>query len=209
MLADIYLAEMFNKRGAPTSPAGGKKSRTDKKTSTTTDLLRARRVAVDTSDIAAPATLPSNFARNARLKDIMKHPFHQRAWQAASKGKKEVELGDLMISNPQVDKPPDATHDDTPDESSATPPASGFVLTGSINLFGTGIIVQLKSWHGPPPPHVVIGKDLPVYQHAELDSILASDFIPLFAGTSMDDFEFDNVTFTFQNYDLCVILILL
>ena len=175
-------------------------------TSTADLLLRPRRVALGTSDIVALVTLTSN---SARFKNIMNHPLHQRAWQAASQRKKEMQLGDLVISNPQVGKPPDATHDDTPDELSATPPSSGFVLTGSFSLFGTGIIAQLKSWHGPPPPHVVVGKDLPIYQHAELDSILASDFLPLFAGTPMDDFVFKNVTFTFQNYDLCVIPILL
>jgi hypothetical protein len=178
-------------------------------TSTTTSLLPRSRGAAPALDslsgIAARAMQASKLASNARLKNTMKHPHHHRAWQAASKGKKEVRLGDLLISNPQVAKPLDALHARTSDESSATPPASGFVMTGSFSLFGTSKTAQLKSWHGPPPTHVVIGKELPIYQHAEVDCVLASDFLPLLAGTPMDTFEFENVTFTFQNYNLYVI----
>lgn len=176
------------------------------KASLTTSLPHARQQAAHRtvpSLIAARAHQNSKSASNTRLQNIMSHPTHQRAWQAASWGLKEVKLGDVTIANPRIDKPGPGTSDET---LSATPSATGFVLAGSIHLFGTDKVAQLKSWHGPPPPHVIIGQDLPVYQHAEIDNIRASDFLPLLANTPFDEFEFKNIIFTYQNYDLCAIV---
>ena len=88
------------------------------------------------------------------------------------------------------------------------PPLDGFVLQGEIELFGVPtLIAQFTSWQGPPPPTVVIPKDItPTYHQAKIDHLRVTDFVPLLAGTSWKDFQLDQVLVIFQNAQLCVIV---
>ncbi|KAL0955635.1 hypothetical protein HGRIS_001868 [Hohenbuehelia grisea] len=148
--------------------------------------------------IANEAYQNERSASSVKASKIATHPLHVRAWRAATQHKDQVDLGGVLVSKPSVDGS-SSLPSESPD--GPTPPPGGFVLTGTIKLFGLDKDAVLKSWHGPPPPHVVLGKDLPIYQEAVVNSIFASDFIPFLRYTRFTVLEFKQVTVTRQNYD--------
>lgn len=169
------------------------------------------------SPLAAPVPAPIAVTLAAGTQDrstrrFTKNPIHQKAWTAASKQADQLQLGKTKVTSPRIEVSPMANSvqgsprpNDAAQIQSITPPATGFVLGGTIDLFGlTSHPAKLTSWHGPPPPGVVVNSETPVYQHVEIDSIFASDFIPLLGGTPFKQFEFQKVTFTYQNYALYV-----
>ncbi|KAG9119488.1 hypothetical protein FRC07_005468 [Ceratobasidium sp. 392] len=81
------------------------------------------------------------------------------------------------------------------------PPSTGFMLEGTISLFGLDTHkIALQSWHGPPPPDVDIGTDFPVYQRVQIDKLRPVDILPLLEGSPLSELEFQSVTITYQNY---------
>ncbi|KAI0761189.1 hypothetical protein BD413DRAFT_617238 [Trametes elegans] len=124
------------------------------------------------------------------------HPTTHAAWKSLVKNATHVTIGDVHLTDPHL-------ADDGNDigKPKAAPPATGFMLEGTIKLFGLDAYeVALQSWHGPPPPSVDIGSDVAVYQRVQLSSVLIRDLIPLLEGTQFDTFEFRNVTITYQNH---------
>ncbi|KAG9104818.1 hypothetical protein FRC07_009693, partial [Ceratobasidium sp. 392] len=132
---------------------------------------------------------------NLRPATVSSHPRTQVAWQAIRKNVDSVKLGDVQLKNPRL-----ATNGDDPGELPVAPPATGFLIEGTIRLFGLESDVKLQSWHGPTPPDVQLGSEPPVYQRVQLDSIRPSDLIPLLEDTPFSNFEFRDVTITYQNY---------
>lgn len=80
------------------------------------------------------------------------------------------------------------------------------MLQGDIDLFGIpSLTARFTSWQGPPPPTVVVPKDVvPAYQQAEIDSLRVTSFLPLLADTPWKDFQLDQVLVIFQNSQLFV-----
>ncbi|KAG8734262.1 hypothetical protein FRC10_011809 [Ceratobasidium sp. 414] len=79
-------------------------------------------------------------------------------------------------------------------------------MEGTVKLFGLDREVQLQSWHGPIPTSIQLGSEAPVYQRVQIDSIRPSQFIQLLENTPFSDFEFKQVTLTYQNYPFVKIL---
>ncbi|KAG8775918.1 hypothetical protein FRC12_001190 [Ceratobasidium sp. 428] len=124
------------------------------------------------------------------------HPTTHTAWRSIRKNAKHVTIGDVRIEKPHLANDGNDLEDTTP-----APPVTGFMLEGTISLFGLhSHRVALQSWHGPPPPDVEVGVDVPIYQRVQLGSIHPSEFIPLLESTPFSEFEFKNVTITYQNY---------
>ncbi|KAG8711415.1 hypothetical protein FRC08_015924, partial [Ceratobasidium sp. 394] len=143
-----------------------------------TELFFSRRPV----DIPRPAT-------------VAPHPRTHTAWQAIRKKAGTLKLGDVQLRNPRL--VPDGG---PPNELPLAPPATGFLIEGTIKLFGLDREVQLQSWHGPIPPNIQLGSEPPVYQRVQIDSIRPSEFIPLLENTPFANFEFQKVTLTYQNY---------
>ena len=141
---------------------------------------------------------PYHHITNSR--EFMTHPLHQNAWDAASKQLDSVMLGNTSITHPVVKQEilRDCTRHTT-DPYPLTPPASGFVLAGDIQVFGSAHSAKFESWHGPTPLGVVVRSDVPFYQHAIIGQIHLSELFPLLAETPFKDFALQNVIFTYQN----------
>ncbi|KAG9104817.1 hypothetical protein FRC07_009732, partial [Ceratobasidium sp. 392] len=126
---------------------------------------------------------------------VSSHPRTHAAWQAIRKNVDSVKLGDVQLKNPRL-----VANGDSPGELPVAPPATGFLVEGTIKLFGLGGDVKLQSWHGPTPPDIQLGSEPPVYQRVQLESIRPSELMPLLTETPFSNFEFRNVTITHQNY---------
>lgn len=76
----------------------------------------------------------------------------------------------------------------------------GFVLSGSINLFGSSLVADYYEYHGPIP------SDLPpdpVYQLAILKvDLKLPDIVPELRGTAFDDIALTDVMVTYQSASL-------
>ncbi|KAG9096176.1 hypothetical protein FRC06_008959, partial [Ceratobasidium sp. 370] len=130
-----------------------------------------------------------------RLATLAPHPRTHTAWQAIRKNADTLKLGDMQLKNPRLVTDGSQSH-----ELPLAPPATGFLIEGTIKLFGLDHEVQLQSWHGPIPPNIQLGSEPPVYQRVQIDNIRPSEFIPLLENTPFSDFEFQRVTLTYQNY---------
>ncbi|KAG9085709.1 hypothetical protein FRC06_003488 [Ceratobasidium sp. 370] len=131
---------------------------------------------------------------------VIVHPSTHAAWKSIYEKAGHVHLGDVRVGQPHI-------ADDGNDigDPGISPPATGFMLEGTIKLFGLDSHeVTLQSWHGPPPPDVEIGADVPVYQRVQLQSIRPAELVPLLKGAFFSEFEFESVTITYQNYQLWV-----
>ncbi|KAG8701045.1 hypothetical protein FRC08_004307, partial [Ceratobasidium sp. 394] len=124
------------------------------------------------------------------------HPSAHAAWKSIYDKAGHVHLGDVRIEQPHLADDGNDIGDPT-----ISPPITGFMLEGKIKLFGLDSHeVALQSWHGPPPPDVEIGADVPIYQRVQLQSVRPAEFVPLLKGVFFSEFEFQNVTITYQNY---------
>lgn len=84
---------------------------------------------------------------------------------------------------------------------SATPPPDGFVLTGTIDIFGLdGLRTDFYSHHAPPPAYLNLPEHVPpIHQLAIVRGPLhASKLFPEFAGTPVDVIKLDDVKVTYQ-----------
>ncbi|KZS92230.1 hypothetical protein SISNIDRAFT_455988 [Sistotremastrum niveocremeum HHB9708] len=145
------------------------------------------------------------------------HPDHV-AWNAVANGDDTATVHGATISAPSITfQPPDRvlgklqnqpTDDEkaqVPDVNSEHPPPEGFILNGTIELFGiSGFKADFYSHHGPISADVDVADGMiPIYQTALLDEDLKiSTILPAFAGTKFDIFDFKETTFTFQNLQL-------
>ena len=85
------------------------------------------------------------------------------------------------------------------DPTDQAPP--GFVLSGSIALFGRDDLqVDFYSHHGPAPQGETLQPgDTLIYQRAELEHELhISELLPAFKNTTFDSIGLKNLTFTYQ-----------
>lgn len=123
------------------------------------------------------------------------HPRTHTAWQSIIKNAADVTLGDVRLEKPHLADGNDVG------EPTAAPPATGFMLEGTIKLFGLeSHSVSLQSWHGSTPPDVDSSAvDVPVYQRVQLGSIRPAELVPALANTPLATFDFRNVTITYQN----------
>ncbi|QRV90278.1 hypothetical protein RhiJN_18296 [Ceratobasidium sp. AG-Ba] len=127
---------------------------------------------------------------------VVVHPRTHTAWRSIHKQSQHVTLGDVRVEQPHL---ADDGHDI--DESTMLPPSTGFMLEGTIKLFGLDTHkIELQSWHGPPPPDIDVGTDVPIYQRVQISNLRPADIIPLVEGSSLSVLEFQNVTVTYQNY---------
>lgn len=147
-------------------------------------------------------TKPNKLAQvNTKTANYAQEPIHQVAWNAISKGLPFVKLGDTRISNPRLELPRDI---EPISSHSRTPPPTGFVLGGTIYLFGLEKYpVHLRSWHGPSRflARFLTGGN-PIYQVCTIKTIPASEIIPLLADTPVKDLLLREVSITYQNYSL-------
>ncbi|KAG8735240.1 hypothetical protein FRC10_010828 [Ceratobasidium sp. 414] len=123
------------------------------------------------------------------------HPSTHAAWKSIYEKAGHVHLGDVRVEQPHL-------ADDGNDigDPSISPPPTGFMLEGKIKLFGLDSLeVALQSWHGPPPPDVEIGADVPIYQRVQVQSVRPAEFVSLLKGF-FSELEFENVAITYQNY---------
>ncbi|KAG8706268.1 hypothetical protein FRC09_002495, partial [Ceratobasidium sp. 395] len=132
---------------------------------------------------------------NDQRTTVTPHPRTHVAWQAIRKNADSVKLGDVEIKKPFL-----VVNDDIPGSLPLAPPAAGFLIGGTLKVFGLDREVQLQSWHGPTPPDVQLGSEPPIYQRVLLGSLRPSELIPLLEGTPFSDFELQNVIVTRQNY---------
>ncbi|KAI0643226.1 hypothetical protein C8Q79DRAFT_915601 [Trametes meyenii] len=124
------------------------------------------------------------------------HPRTHTAWRSIIQNASHVTLGDVRLENPRL-----AQNGNDIGEPTDAPPSTGFMLEGNIKLFGIEKYdVALQSWHGPPPPGIDVGSDIPVYQRVQLQDACLCDLVPLLEGTPFADIEFTNITITYQNY---------
>ncbi|KAG8699852.1 hypothetical protein FRC09_006332 [Ceratobasidium sp. 395] len=126
---------------------------------------------------------------------VTPHPQVQAAWQAVRKNADSVKLGDVQINHPRL-----VTNGGDPGELPLAPPATGFLVEGTLKLFDLDRNVQLQSWHGPTPPGVQLGSEPPIYQRVQLESLDPLEIISRLGGTAFPQFEFQNVVITYQNY---------
>jgi hypothetical protein len=126
------------------------------------------------------------------------NPRTQSAWQSILNKASNVVIEDLRIENPHL-----AQDGNDLDPANPAPPETGFMLEGTINLFGLeSHPVTFRSWHGPPPGGVEVGSDIPVYQSVKVDSVSLADLIPMLEGTPLAKFHMKDITITYQNYIL-------
>ncbi|KAG8718276.1 hypothetical protein FRC09_012899 [Ceratobasidium sp. 395] len=127
---------------------------------------------------------------------ISTHPSTHAAWQSIFKQSGHISLGGVRVENPRLADDGNDIGDPT-----KVPPSTGFMLEGTIRLFGLDSHkVPLQSWHGPPPPDVEVGSELPVFQRVQLGDIRPIEFIPLLKDTPLSNLEFQNTIITYQNY---------
>ncbi|KZT39494.1 hypothetical protein SISSUDRAFT_1061095 [Sistotremastrum suecicum HHB10207 ss-3] len=142
------------------------------------------------------------------------HPDHV-AWNAVANGDDSTTVHGATISSPSITfQPPDRilsklptqpTDDErskVPDATSEHPPPEGFILNGTIELFGiSGLKADFYSHHGPVSAAVdLTDGTIPIYQAALLDEDLRlSTIFPEFSGTDFNVFNFKETTFTYQN----------
>ncbi|KAF8663989.1 hypothetical protein AX16_000840 [Volvariella volvacea WC 439] len=149
----------------------GKKPRTD------------ARLAVSKNSASSPSTTLSSTPHYSTI------PFHRDAWLS------QRHDGTARVPSDGAGKTPESGDPTT------APPDGGFTLVGDITLFGVKeLTATLKSWHGPPPPDIEIGNDLPICQQAEIDSLPVLAFLPWVAGTPLEKAHLSAVTLTYQNY---------
>ncbi|KAG9094206.1 hypothetical protein FRC06_011055 [Ceratobasidium sp. 370] len=123
-------------------------------------------------------------------------PRTHTAWQSIVRKKDHADIGGVHVENPRL-----ARDGNDVDPSTLVPPATGFMLEGTIKLFGLDSYkVNLWSWHGPPPADVQVGADPPVYQHVQVRGVGLAELIPLLAGTPLSQVEVPSVSITYQNY---------
>ncbi|KAG8704604.1 hypothetical protein FRC09_003439 [Ceratobasidium sp. 395] len=81
------------------------------------------------------------------------------------------------------------------------PPATGFMLEGTIQLFRLITYnVSLRTWYGPPPPDIKIGVVPPIYQRAYIENLCLADLGQIFQNSLFSAFELTDSTITYQNY---------
>jgi len=153
---------------------------------------------------------------SSRVADLASENLHpdQLAWN--THGAESATIHGATISSPSITRQlPDKivqklkSHasaggpDSTPqlDFTAPHPPPDGFILSGSIELFGIrGLKADFYSHHGPisAPANIPAGT-IPIYQVAYLDKDLRiSSILPDFAGTHFDILNFKEVSFTYQ-----------
>lgn len=145
---------------------------------------------------------PSSTAESQAIQSIRvapttdTHPRTHKAWQSVVKNSAHVTLGDVRLEKPHL-----VANGDGGGEPTTAPPAEGFMLEGTIKLFGLeSHSVPLQSWHGFVPPDVdTSAVDAPIYQRVQLGSIHPAVLVPALANTPLATFEFQNVTITHQN----------
>ncbi|KAG8785050.1 hypothetical protein FRC12_018030 [Ceratobasidium sp. 428] len=142
--------------------------------------------------VLTPEELPGSSRH--RITTVTPHPRAQAAWQAVRKNADSVKLGDVQINYPHL-----VTNGD-PSELPLAPPATGFLVEGTLKIFGLDRDVKLQSWHGPTPPNVQLDSEPPVYQRVQLESLDPLEIISQLSDTSFPQFEFQNVVITYQNY---------
>ncbi|KAK4161616.1 hypothetical protein QBC43DRAFT_302785 [Cladorrhinum sp. PSN259] len=144
-----------------------------------------------------------------------------KAWGSARVNRKALTVPGAMIQNPKItfqlpsvvqsvleqhgDSSPCSHASCAPDANAKRPPAEGFILTGSIPLFGNDAWhAELYSHYGPLPSN----SDQPVdqnviYQMAVLKTDLhVSSLMPNFKETPLDGVELKDISFTYQNLSL-------
>ncbi|KAG5651476.1 hypothetical protein H0H81_008507 [Sphagnurus paluster] len=141
------------------------------------------------------------------------HESHHEAWVCAQTldsanihGAVVQELSVATTPPPHLIKASVIPKEDTSTLASlSAPPPDGFVLTGTIDLFGfEELRTDFYSHHAPPPSELKLPKHVPpVHQLAVVrGAIHASKFFPEFAGTEFDIIKLQNVHVTYQNYSL-------
>jgi hypothetical protein len=145
------------------------------------------------------------------------NPEASSAFQAAVNSASTTTLSGTVISNPGValEAPQRFSGNDglniipstpTPTTTAQVPP-EGFILTGTINLFGLGSLINppnFYSYHGTLAPDLIIPNgESPTYQIVALDhDIRMSLLIPSLKGTAFDQIALKNPTFTYQVCDI-------
>jgi hypothetical protein len=143
-------------------------------------------------------------------------PASSAAWYAAATKQAYVVIHNATIQNPSIatSLPSHLQHlhssisNNLPlDLTASTPPAEGFILTGSIHLFGIdNLEADFYSYHGPLPPHTTLPPQTPspenkelIYQIATLKGDLSvSKLLPEFSNTPFDSISLRNLTLTYQ-----------
>ena len=146
-------------------------------------------------------------------------PEDHQVWSTLSKGDSNVQNGvsipslqskGLAIESPKILGPPH--HENLKqglpkaplpaiDALPAVPPSEGFIVGGTINVFGLPHVPgSLKTFHGPPPPHVGVSKASTVFQNVQIDGVGMGVLFPELAGTEFDKVKLDNVLITYQSH---------
>jgi hypothetical protein len=140
---------------------------------------------------------------------------HMAAWNAATTVQPSTNVNGAIIGNPKVslEPPPrfaSPVKQQTLGNTAAVPqaplmgehpPPEGFVLTGTIDLFGMPALkADFYSYHGAIPPDLILpAGQSPIYQLATLDEdVRMSTFLPRLANTTFDTIALKNPTFTYQ-----------
>ncbi|KAI0258477.1 hypothetical protein BC834DRAFT_847332 [Gloeopeniophorella convolvens] len=146
------------------------------------------------------------------MTDVL-HDSHHDAWTAARTKDSANILGAVVQELRVASAPPPhlvgsslITAESLKDSvlhgsSSAPPPPDGFVLTGTIDIFGLeGLRTDFYSHHAPPPSHINLPRSIvPIHQLAIVRGpVHASKFFPEFADTEFDIVKLEDV----QNYSL-------
>lgn len=149
------------------------------------------------------------------------HELHCETWKAAQKNQDSLTIHGTTIQNPAITFqlpsiirnaiPEHAFSIDSlensralaelPDATTELPPAEGFILTGSVDLFGNDAWkAEFYNHHGPLPTWLdKVTDEHSIYQMAVLKTDLhISSLMPAFKGTPLDGIELKNISFTYQ-----------
>ncbi|KAF8305444.1 hypothetical protein DL93DRAFT_2160293 [Clavulina sp. PMI_390] len=186
--------------------------------------------AASESALLEQSLVGTRFASPGSANDI---DHHQSAWVAAKDGHDETVVHGVTISSPSISlstprlfggqaqsltnlagevvKGTLGSNVIVP-QKSHRPPPEGFILSGTINLFGLeSLQTDFFSYSGPIPPRVQQLYDAhdpkllktPICQMATLtEDLRLSSIFPDFKGTPFDVLAFKNVTFSYQNMPL-------
>lgn len=150
------------------------------------------------------------------MAEVEFHPLHLEAWKVAQAKDVASVHGAIVEALAIAVTPPshllssdvtcqELTTPELSDSASVQPPPDGFVLTGTLDIFGIdGLRTHFYSHHAPSPSHLDLPKDiLPIYQLAIVRGpVHASTFFPEFSGTLFDTIKLEEVNVTYQNYSL-------